>query len=304
MSQDTPGRDKHRPWRAGLERAFGLSQWVGWRAALALLLFAATQSVWAQDTAATDAERIAQMRDRVDQTQQDVDVIQTPVEGTAQTDGANPQTPVQDEDADKYAGNDGIALGQSEGGLFNKTPGGTGTGGVGDNWLMSTLAALGVVIAMVFGLRWLLRRGGVATASAPRGSVVEVLSRTTVAPRSHVVLMRVGQRILIVNDSPNGMRTLGTVHEPEEVADLLGAIEADRPTSVSKNFSGVMSRLAGGWSGSELETDEVESADMIEDGVAFNQTRDAVSSVRGRLEALAGVGGTAGAASGGGGIKA
>ncbi len=229
---------------------------------------------------------------------------QESAEHTTASVGAGKQASGQDEDAGKYAGNDGIALGQSEGGLFNKTPGGTGAGGVGDSWLMSTLAALGVVIALVFGLRWLLRRGGVATASTPHGSVVEVLSRTTVAPRSHVVLMRVGQRILIVNDSPNGMRTLGTVHEPEEVADLLGAIEADRPTSVSKSFSGVMSRLAGGWSGSELETDEVESADMIEDGVAFNQTRGAVSSVRGRLEALAGVGGAAGPASEGGGIKA
>ena len=287
-----------------MERAFGLIQWIGWRAALAGLLLVAAPPAWAQEPAATDAERIAQMRDQVGQAAQGADAVQVSAEGAADADGASPQNPGQEADAEKYAGNDGIALGQGGGSLFNRSSGGEGAGGVGDNWLISTLAALGVVIALVFGLRWVLRRGGVATTNTPRGSVVEVLSRTTVAPRSHVVLMRVGQRILIVNDSPNGMRTLGVVDEPEEVAELLGAIEADRPASVSKSFSGVMGRLAGSWSGSELESDEVGSADMIEDGVALNQTRGAVSSVRGRLEALAGVGGTSGSASRGGGIQA
>jgi len=63
------------------------------------------------------------------------------------------------------------------------------------------------------------------TSSAPQGGIVEVLSRTTVAPRSHVVLMRVGTRILVVSDSPAGMRTLASVEDAEEVAELLGAID-------------------------------------------------------------------------------
>ena len=73
---------------------------------------------------------------------------------------------------------------------------------LGRNWMMNTLAALGVVIGLIFLLRWIAKRSGMGggvrvSASSP---IVEVLSRTTVAPRSHIVLLRVGSRILVVND--------------------------------------------------------------------------------------------------------
>ena len=69
-----------------------------------------------------------------------------------------------------------------------------------------------------------------------------------------------------------------------------GAVEASRPNSVSKSFSGVMSRLSGSWSEQEAALDEAGADDVVEDGVALVQTRGAVSSVRGRLAALAGGG--------------
>lgn len=247
--------------------------------------------VFAQTTA-EDAERIARLRDQsASEPAKDKLKETESAEAAPAGDGAELQASVDaDAEVDKYAGNGGLPLGPSGSSGLNLTTGGSGTGKLGDGWLMSTLAALGVVLALVFGIRWLLRRGGVVTSSAPQGSIVEVLSRTTVAPRSHVVLMRIGQRILVVNDSTNGMRTLASIEDPEEVADLLGAIEADRPTSMTKSFSGMMSRLSSNWSDSDAELDDVSREDALEDGVGFDQTRGAVSSVRGRLAALSGGG--------------
>lgn len=188
--------------------------------------------------------------------------------------------------------NETLPLGQSGGGLFNASGGEASSGsGLGDGWLLSTLAALGVVLAMVFGIRWMLRRGGIATASAPQGSLVEVLSRTTIAPRSHVMLMRVGQRILIVSDSSAGMRTLSTIHEPEEVAELLGAVDASRPTSMTQSFGGVMKKLSGQWQEEPAAVGGTEEVQSLQDAVEMDQARGAVSDVRGRLAALAGAGG-------------
>jgi hypothetical protein len=62
---------------------------------------------------------------------------------------------------------------------------------------------------------------------------------------------------------------------------------------MSKSFSGVMSKLSGGWSADDEALDEVEPGERLGDGVTMDRTRGAVSSVRGRLAALAGGGGGA-----------
>lgn len=248
----------------------------------------------AQDAALTDAQRIAALRD---QASQDAAHAKPTPDATPSAREADPsktqaaQGETQTETQAPLPAIERLSLGQGAGDLFNGGVESAGSPGkFGDGWLLSTLAALGIVIALVFALRWVLRRGGIVTSAAPQGSVVEVLSRTTVAPRSHVVLMRIGPRILIVNDSPNGMRTLDTVQDPEEVAELLGAIDAAQPTSITKSFGGVMSKLSNGWSSADAELDEVEPGESLDDGVTIDQTRGALSSVRGRLAALSGGG--------------
>lgn len=239
----------------------------------------------------TDADRIARLRDQA---------ASPAVVGQAAPAGKPEQAapprldmPAEPASAERAVSpNDLIPLGAGEGGLFKDgvTPGDAQVSALGDGWLMSTLTALGVVLLLVFGVRWLLRRGGIVTARAPQGSVVEVLSRTTIAPRSHVLLMRIGTRILVVNDSAQGMRTLATVQDPEEVAELLGAIDASKPTSISKSFSGVMGRLSGGWPAADGELEDEEAEALLGQEQAANGARGALSSVRGRLAALAGGG--------------
>ncbi len=109
-------------------------------------------------------------------------------------------------------------------------------------WLLQTITALGIVIALALGVRYVYTRmgGKVASYASP---VVEVLSRTTVAPRSHVMLLRVGGRVLVVSDSSSGMRTLASIDQPEEVADILGAVSAAKPASISQGFSQFLNKF-------------------------------------------------------------
>lgn len=261
----------------------------------------------------TAAERIARLRDLAAQ-RAELGAEPTPLKTQAASDAVPGQAPVSD--GALPAVSDGATQGSEAGGeaelpaneqlllggqggeggglsLFNREgPESKSYDGGGGGWVLNTLAALGIVIALVFLIRWALRRGGVVSTAAPRSSVVEVLSRTTVAPRSHVVLMRVGQRILIVSDSPAGMRTLSTVQEPDEVAELLGSIDAAAPASMTSSFQGAMSKLTSQWSDTPAG-DAQDDDNLPDEGLGIDRTRGALSSLRDRLSVMAKAGGGA-----------
>lgn len=154
----------------------------------------------------------------------------------------------------------------------------------GSKWMMNTLAALGVVIGLIFLLRWLAKKwgmgGGVRVVSSP---IVEVLSRTTVAPKNHVVLLRVGSRILVVNDGSAGMRTLATVDDPDEVAGLLQSVESARETSMSNSFGRAMSKLSSQWS----SNDDAAELGLDDSEAGVDRVRGALSGLRDRLRLTA-----------------
>jgi flagellar biogenesis protein FliO len=160
----------------------------------------------------------------------------------------------------------------------------TGLGG-GQGWVLNTLTALGLVIGLVLLLRFGITKFGGRVATAQSRSV-EVLSRTSVAPKNHVLLLRVGGRVLVVGDSGSGLRTLTEIEDPDEVASLLASVEADRETSMTNGFNRMLSRYSGAYSQRDSLADE--GADSSEAG--FDRARDSVSSLLGRVRAISGRG--------------
>ncbi|MEM1110060.1 MAG: flagellar biosynthetic protein FliO [Planctomycetota bacterium] len=179
------------------------------------------------------------------------------------------------------------------------TPLGFAADGAGDNaeglaeysgggWALSTLAALGVVIGLIFAARWAYTKLGGAVVARP-SPVVEVLSRTPVAPKNHVLLLRVGQRVLVVGDSSSGLNTLADVDDPEEVASLLQSVSAHGERSASKSFNALVSRFNGDYEGKTRVS--LEGGDGQE--VHLDRTRDSLSGLTSKLRALGGQGGAA-----------
>lgn len=148
------------------------------------------------------------------------------------------------------------------------------------SWMLKTLTALGVVIGLALLARFGYARlgGKIAAASSP---VVEVLSRTTVAPRSHVMLLRVGGRVLVVSESSAGMRTLASVDDAEEVADLLGAVSAAKPTSISRSFNQLFNRFDQDYDQLSAEHDTGDARDR-----RLGRARDSVSGLLSRMRGL------------------
>jgi len=177
-----------------------------------------------------------------------------------------------------------LPLGRSAGEVVMKSEG-TKMPSLGGGWMLNTMAALGVVIGLILGLRWLAKRSGAVGSTVATSAAVEVLSRTTIAPRNHIVLLRVGPRVLVVNDSGQGMRTLANIDDPDEVAELLQSVQVQRKDSASRSFSGMMSRMSG--SGNEADELAMTPGDSE---ASVDHVRDTIAGLRGRLSALSGSG--------------
>lgn len=153
--------------------------------------------------------------------------------------------------------------------------------GSSSSWMLDTLGALGVVVALALLTRWVLSRlsGRVAVSGGP--SVVEVLSRTAIAPRNHVILLKVGQRVIVASDSPAGMRTLAEIDDPEEVALLLAETAARTTQGVRGGFRQLMGKLNRDYDAAERHA--AEGGDDAEHFV--DRARDRLSALRSRIQA-------------------
>ncbi|MCG8511934.1 MAG: flagellar biosynthetic protein FliO [Rhodospirillales bacterium] len=168
------------------------------------------------------------------------------------------------------------------GGPGGSTDGSNASGGAfGSSTLLNTLAALGLVIGLVLLLRWVAGRFG-GRAAGGSSPVVEVMSRTMIAPKNHVLILRIGGRLLVVNDSSSGMRTLAEIDEPEEVAELLGSISATRDSSLTNSFNRMLHKFNGDYEATEDANEE--GVDEAEHQV--DRARDSVHALLSRLRQI------------------
>lgn len=135
------------------------------------------------------------------------------------------------------------------------------TGGASRGWLTlvssgsSLLLVLGLFMALAVGWR---RSSGGANGSLPR-DVLQVLGSSSGGGRERLVLLRLGQRLVLVSQSAGHSQTLCQVDDPLEVDRLAGLCEQQRQGSLSDSFrqvlhgiperSPVKRRTAGGWFG-------------------------------------------------------
>lgn len=210
---------------------------------------------------------------------------------------ANQQRLVDEPVSNKPLGPRGEGSGAGTGLLSGRDTPGESSGGMS---VLDLLAALGLVIGLIFAGRSVVRRMVPGGSAGRSNSAVQVLSRTTVAPRNHVLLLRVGGRVLIVGDSTAGLRTLGEMTEAEEVADLLSQVSSEKPGSVTAGFKQMLKGFNGAYGGdaearalADADADAGQGvADMPgDDEFHIDRARDRVSGLLGRLRNATGLGG-------------
>ena len=111
-------------------------------------------------------------------------------------------------------------------------------------WVLKTLGALGLVLALVLVLRVFLQRFNRYTPGGADG-MVEVLGRSGIGPKTSVLFLRIDRRIVVVAQGATGLDTLMQIDDPEEVAALIGRFESARPKSLSAGFRQMLQRFDG-----------------------------------------------------------
>lgn len=104
------------------------------------------------------------------------------------------------------------------------------------------VSALLIVVVLVYGALWLLKRmmGRRYTGKGGSGGL-EVLQSTHVGPHKQISLVRVGKRSVLVGVTDNQISTL-TELSPEETKDI---IETVAETNPSASFSHMLSSATG-----------------------------------------------------------
>lgn len=106
--------------------------------------------------------------------------------------------------------------------------------------LARVLGALTLVLALIFVLRWVLRRS-ISPGSLPGATnAVQVLTRSPLSPRQQLLLVRVGRRLLVVSDCNGQLNPLSEITDPDEVAALVGQLRDEKLTSASRSFGNLM----------------------------------------------------------------
>ncbi len=105
--------------------------------------------------------------------------------------------------------------------------------------------ALALVIALILFLKWGSKKVFAMPNAGGANGLMQVVSRTALAPRQQLLMVRVGRRLMIVGDSGGRLSSLGEIGDPNEVATLLGQAQAkhdERAKSVP--FTSLLGRLA------------------------------------------------------------
>ncbi|XZE35157.1 FliO/MopB family protein [Pirellulaceae bacterium SH501] len=110
--------------------------------------------------------------------------------------------------------------------------------------VISVVFSLGIVLSLFLGLAWLYRK------SQPQGTarlpteIVQILGRTTVAPRQSMMVVRFGSKLLLVSQQPGQTETLAEISDPAEVDRLAGICESKSSHSSTQSFSNVLLQVA------------------------------------------------------------
>ncbi len=125
-----------------------------------------------------------------------------------------------------------------------------------ENEVIRVVLALGLVVLLLFGVRFIMRRAGGALSGGGRPSgVLQVHGRYPMGRGQALVLLQVGDRMVLAHQGGGRMQTLTEFKSEGEVAELRSRIEAGR-SGAAFPFSGLLDGARADASG-DLESNGV-----------------------------------------------
>lgn len=126
-------------------------------------------------------------------------------------------------------------------------------------WYRSAIGSLLIVLAIIAGAAWLVRRM-VPSFRAYESGAMAILARTPISQRQAIALLQVGRRVLVIGFSPSRVDRLAEIEDPCEVAELLACAGGKAP---GPRFNRILQERA-----EEFAADE--NADGLDAGIHAN----------------------------------
>lgn len=103
--------------------------------------------------------------------------------------------------------------------------------------LAQTLLALTVVLLLIVGGTWLLRRiNPNSRQTHGHNHSMELLARMPIGPRQSLCLVRFANRLVLLGQGPQTMTSLDVITDPDQVARILGQFAANSTGSITQSF--------------------------------------------------------------------
>jgi flagellar biogenesis protein FliO len=195
-----------------------------------------------------------------------------------------------------------LQLGVVNDGALSTEP---GTASTFDGGIVRTVVALGAIVALILGIRWLSVRaargmGGLrgqlgAGGRSPSGLLV-VLGRYPVARGQTLVLLKLDRRVLLLCQTSSGFSPLAEVTDPEDVASILTQARDDEGESLSNRFNALLKSVERDPASASMDDlvveqslPEVVEPKPIQVEPRWNEAVDGETELRRRIESLRGL---------------
>jgi flagellar biogenesis protein FliO len=131
--------------------------------------------------------------------------------------------------------------GESRNRATNSNGSGTagGAGGSSAVDLRRVGLSLAIVLGLIFVARVAMKRLFPAVSVGRNSQVIRVVSRSVVGPKQQFLLVKLGNRLVLVGDSGSSMNPLAEVTDPNEVAELIGQLQSESPHSSASAFASI-----------------------------------------------------------------
>ena len=124
---------------------------------------------------------------------------------------------------------------------------------------------------------------------------MQVLARSPISPRQSIMLLRVGQRVIVVGDTGSQMNPLSEITDADEIASLLGQLQEDNANLPTKAFGAMVRRFRSDMGADEEspedqnETESGSAGEMSEETTedpAISGTREEITGLMDKIRVL------------------
>jgi len=145
-----------------------------------------------------------------------------------------------------------------------------------------TFVSLLIVLALIVGVTYLFKRFCLNSNRKSMPTGVEILARSSMNPKQSLCLVQLGNRLVLLGQSPSNISSLQTIDDPDEIAQILGQLEQKKTLSITNTFGKLFHREKELY---EYDENPAMSLD-IEDNHNQNQPAQPWCQAKGELSSL------------------